>query len=899
MTFNYNNLRYSVALIGIFLSASSSSAQVGKYPIKNYTPVDYEAGIQNIGFAQNRDMAMFVANNLGVLSFNGTTWTTHAYRTGKKQRSLDFDEDTDRLYVGSQGEFGYFEQDWNYVSLVDKIPEGARDFDEVWDVFITDSKIFFCTFQGIYEYDGTTISVIKNIDGLNKSFSVGNRLYTQNSSGKLFEVRGQKLHPTIRQNQNGQIISGIIPKDEGLLLFYNSGTIEFSSALGASEVYPSLMKALSGQYINHVLQLSDSRLVISTQRSGLYVYEAQTNSIENINSQSGLQSSACLRTFQDHTGNLWVGMQNGLAHIDINSPTRLISEEINLQGSGYDAFDATEGTYYTTSNGIYFRPTESSTCIFLKGTEGPAYSIQRIQNKLYAGHHTGLFLLDDGVAKRCATTNGLWQVKHLRSHPNYAIGGTYSGLYLFKINEQMELEGIQKINGFDESSRFFEEDKNGSIWVGQFYKGLYQLLLKEDLLAAEVKKVSDESALPIQEHIILSKVDEELLLGTEEGIFKIDQKTNQIVTADPYSKIIGKNWIYLMVQGNQQYVYIVSEGGVGYVRQVSADNFVYVPSSLFELRHSFNNDLLNVSVNVKEGVLFNANEGFIYYNPEMEDRMINEQKPIISRVYDIAENHILFTRLPFEKRVDQINEIVITEGLKVLEFTVESFEFAGVGNKRFRYFLKGFDEDYSQWTIATAKEYTNLKEGKYEFFAQTLNAFGEEITSETLFLTVSPPFYRTAWMKAIYSFLIVLTLYLAYRSQRQYYKRKERRIEKARQEELMQKQNELQHLKEEQIQTELEHVNNLLAASTMNLVVKNEFMENIKEELKTVNLTGEVNERSSALEKIVKEIDTALRLNDDWKQFEYHFDRVHGDFLTRLTNEFTDLTPGEQKLAHF
>ena len=85
----------------------------------------------------------------------------------------------------------------------------------------------------------------------------------------------------------------------------------------------------------------------------------------------------------------------------------------------------------------------------------------------------------------------------------------------------------------------------------------------------------------------------------------------------------------------------------------------------------------------------------------------------------------------------------------------------------------------------------------------------------------------------------------------------------------------------------------------MNLVVKNEFMENIKEEIKQVRTNGKVEETQKALQHIIKEIDTTLKVQEDWKQFEYHFDRVHGDFLTRLTSEFLDLTPGEQKLCAF
>jgi DNA-directed RNA polymerase specialized sigma24 family protein len=83
----------------------------------------------------------------------------------------------------------------------------------------------------------------------------------------------------------------------------------------------------------------------------------------------------------------------------------------------------------------------------------------------------------------------------------------------------------------------------------------------------------------------------------------------------------------------------------------------------------------------------------------------------------------------------------------------------------------------------------------------------------------------------------------------------------------------------------------------MNLVVKNEFMESIKEELQDVKRKGKSLETRQALEKIVKEIETNLKLQEDWEQFEFHFDQVHGDFLNRLREKFNDLSPNEQKLC--
>lgn len=886
-------------LLFSLLISEISFAISGKYPIKNFAPSDYGAGIQNIDFAQNRDLSLFVANNLGILSFNGTSWGKHALNTGKKQRSLAFDENSNRLYVGSQGEFGFFEGNWSYVSLLDKIPTSFQDFDEVWDVLIFDSKVYFCTFQGIYIYDGDSVSVIRRPGGFNRSFLAGNRLFTQSPTGALFEIEGGNLIPLPQNGHASQVVAGVVRNETGYVFFYNSGKIEFLNSIGSTEPYAELITVLAGKYVNHVIQISDGRLVISTQLAGLFIYDQLTKQIENISISDGLMSNACLRVFQDHSGNLWVGMQNGIALIDINSPLRLINQNIDVQGSGYEAFELDEGTYYTTSNGIYFLPKDAHKSRFLIGTEGPAYGLQLIDNRLYAGHHTGLFLLEGGQALRRAYCEGLWQVKQLRSNPTYAIGGTYNGLHLFQMDANGKLRDVQKIKGFNESSRFFEEDRKGRIWVGQYYKGLYLLTLNDSLKDASVTKVSDSYVLPIQKYIFLSRIDEQLYICTPKGIFKLDQATDKIVEEDVFTKIVGKNWVYQLVQDRQKNVYVYSENLVGLFKKVSPENYVYLPSSLFQLRQSFNNDLLNVSRNVREGVLFNANEGFIQYTPELEDGVSTKNEPLVNQVSNIAEDSILYSRMPFQVRPEKTEPIRITEGIRVLQFIVESFKFKDVSNQQFRYHLSGFDEGYGEWTTASIKEYTNLKVGSYQFRAQTFNSRGEIVISQPLMVEVSPAFYKSSLARLIYFVLAVLILYQIYRFQRQYYRAKQARMEQAKQRELAQKQSELQELKEEQIKTELSHVNNLLASSTMNLVVKNEFMENIKEEIRQAKITDKVEDKQRALERIIKEIDTTLKVQEDWKQFEHHFDRVHGDFLKRLTTEFTDLTPGEQKLCAF
>ena len=905
--FEYN-MRYISFLI-LLLMGPQARALSGKYPIRNFMPTEYKAGIQNIDFAQNRDMAIFVANNLGVLSFNGNTWERHDFKTGKKKRSLAFYENTDRSYVGSQGEFGFFEADWEYVSLIDKIPQGSRDFDEVWDVFLVNSKVYFCTFQGIYVYDGQSIDVIEQEGGFGRSFLAGGKIFTQSQQGRLLEIEGSKLIQDYPQGQTGTKIAGVIPHEGGYLLVYNSGQIELATPFGVSRKYDALSRALLGTYINHVLQLSDTRLVIATQTSGLFLYDLQEGDLETITREDGLESNACLRSFQDYSGNLWVGMQNGIALIHLNSPMRFLNQEINIQGSGYEAFETVDGTYFTTSNGIYFLGKNAAQGVFLPGTEGPAYGINEIAGKLYAGHHTGLFLLEDGRAQRIANTDRLWKAIQLQLQPEFVIGGTYSGLFLFRIDENRRLQAVHKIRGFNASSRFFEEDRSGKIWVGQYYKGLYQLVLSEDLSQVTVKNVSRDFGWPIQEQIVLSRVDDGFYLATNSGLFQLDPANGSVSRTEIFSGAIGEQPIYLLAQDQKNNVHVVAENAMALFRQISPNNYLFMPSSLYQLRYHLNNDLLQISMNISHGVFFSANEGFIHYDPALEVPSKEENPLLVSRVYSVTQGSALYVRKPFGVKPG-VERLKIGPGAKVLKIDVEYFLFNGLGNQQFRYFLKGLDEDFGEWTATASKEYTNLKEGKYEFRVQTRNYLGKVTTSPPLYLTVKPPFYLSPPAKSLYLLMGIFVLFVSFKLQKRRYNKKAEKIEETGQLQLakeqeklaeveQQKEQELLRLKEEKMQSELQHVNNLLAASTMNLVVKNEFIEAIKEELKELKQKGKNPETKRALEKLVKEIDITLRLQEDWEQFEYHFDQVHGGFLNRLRNDYPDLSPNEQKLCTF
>ena len=53
------------------------------------------------------------------------------------------------------------------------------------------------------------------------------------------------------------------------------------------------------------------------------------------------------------------------------------------------------------------------------------------------------------------------------------------------------------------------------------------------------------------------------------------------------------------------------------------------------------------------------------------------------------------------------------------------------------------------------------------------------------------------------------------------------------------------------------------------------------------------------LSTIMKEIDKNISHDDDWKQFTFHFNNVHGDFTSRLTSEFNNLSSQDIRLCSY
>ena len=97
-------------------------------------------------------------------------------------------------------------------------------------------------------------------------------------------------------------------------------------------------------------------------------------------------------------------------------------------------------------------------------------------------------------------------------------------------------------------------------------------------------------------------------------------------------------------------------------------------------------------------------------------------------------------------------------------------------------------------------------------------------------------------------------------------------------------------LKEQQMQNELEFKESQLSAMTLQMLQKNELMQEVKERLDKDNGSSKDNPLSKLINK-------GLNHDKEWADFNTHFESINKNFYTRLKQAYPDISPNDLKIC--
>jgi DNA-binding CsgD family transcriptional regulator len=97
-------------------------------------------------------------------------------------------------------------------------------------------------------------------------------------------------------------------------------------------------------------------------------------------------------------------------------------------------------------------------------------------------------------------------------------------------------------------------------------------------------------------------------------------------------------------------------------------------------------------------------------------------------------------------------------------------------------------------------------------------------------------------------------------------------------------------LKEQQLRNELEFKESQLSAMTIQMVKRNELMQELKEGIeRDTGISG-----NHALNQIINK---GQNLDKDWQDFNAHFESINKNFYTRLKQSYPEISPNDLKMC--
>ncbi|MGF1924067.1 MAG: triple tyrosine motif-containing protein [Bacteroidia bacterium] len=918
---NVNILRYftlfflHLVVIPNALNASDIQS-IGVPYVQNYPKSSYLSGNQNWSIAKDKNGLMYFGNAQGLLTFDGKYWQQYKMPNRQIVRSVATGHNG-LVYSGSFGEFGFWsyrDKKLHYTSLINLIPKPYKITDEIWKIYVDGKRVIFQSFSTIYIYENKKIAVVKPPNAFLFTHQVKGRLFAEVLGKGLFELKGRDFVPLPGNEILGKTgVLSILPfKDNSFIIGTSKNGLFIYDGKTFSPLLSPANSFLKTYQLNNGVKILDKYYAYGTILNGLIIIDESGRVVQRINKSSGLQNNTILSLYADNEQNLWAGLDNGIDRIELNSPLYFYFDKAGQFGTVYSSLIVKNNIYLGTNQGLFVSPWNadrgnSFDFKLIPNSQGQVWDLQEIDNQLICGHNDGTFNIIGNQMEKISSINGGWTIKKLNSNPNFLIQGTYTGLAIFKKDTDGRWKFSHKIAGFGEPSRYVEQDTKGDIWVSHAYKGLYKLTLSSDLKRANSIKYFDEkNGLPSNFNINIFNLENKIVFASENGFMLYDEISNRFSKYDALNKNLGSFYTAnkIISAGLKKY-WFINNGKMGLANfsepgktQIDSNRFSILDGRMVQYYE-------NISQISSKIYLISVDDGFVIYNTtNAGDGAHNKQhipSVLIRKVEDITDTYAVITENGSQR---ETIEIPFSRNNIRISFSLPFYRQAKV---KFQYYLEGYSKQWSDWSSATQKDFTNLTRGNYVFKVRAKINEGPAGEITTFEFTVDPPWYGSNWAVLFYAILGIIALVAGKRIYEVKLKKDQKTITdklQAEKEEFLLKEAEATEkqiikIQTEKLQAELASKNRELANSAMSLVYKNELLQKISEEMTKLKDENGKKLSEDQLRKIQKVIDDGMNDERDWNLFESSFNEAHESFFKKLKANHPDLVPNDLKLCAY
>ena len=887
---------------------------IGLPEIKNYSRTDYKGGTQNWDIDQDKDGNIYFANNNGLFQFDGTSWHKYYLPNHSVIRTVEI-QDSGKIFVGGYNEFGYFKPDSKgklvYFSiskfLNTKNDNTENTIDIVWKIHLYKEEVIFQSFGSIFIFKNNALTKIKAPTRFHFSFQVSGKLYFQDLSSGIMEYRNGKLSPVLGSTifNNTQIWGMFqMPDNKMLIATLDKGLFIYEKGKIASWNTDANNFMIKNSCLGGVV-MKDNHIVLNSVRNGIIVCDTSGKIIQYFNLKKGLQNNTVLTSFIDNYNNLWLGLDNGITFINENSPFSYFgfSDDISTV---YASVIYKGNLYVATNQGVFYHswniPFKEEPFTLVEGTTGQASNIQVIDNQLICSHNRGALAIAGGKSYKTLDNVGYWIFKKIPNQPKYMIGSNYFGFSLFE-NGTNGWQYVCQIEGFYKSVGDFEIDAK-NIWVKKDNL-LYQIVLSEgfkkfrDIKTYQNLSESDTGSINIQH------LRNTVYFKTNKYFYKYSQNSDLFykdkIANSLFKTILDATTIREDNYGN---IWYTNNSGLGALMKKNKDKYTNITAPFLNLTQDLVLNNLSVNTVNPENIFIGLTEGLAHYNSKLSKDFRVKPKVFI-RSFSALKDTLFFGNGQITTAKYQIpfrsNNV---------KFTFSSPTYENNENVKYSYLLKGFDENWSNWSTASLKEYTNLREGDYVMKVKVKNSYGIQSEEAIFPFTITPPWYRHFLAYIIYIIVIAVIVYYIRKNiqakirknkyyetieQRRLYLEKEAKIRQ----EQFDLEKEIERLQNDKLKIKILAKDKELVNNSLQVVKKNKILNGIIHKLKDIDIESFDESAKFQFTKLNKSIIKEVNADHSWKDLEKHIKNVHFDFLKRLKEKCPTISPRELDLSTY
>jgi ligand-binding sensor domain-containing protein/DNA-binding CsgD family transcriptional regulator len=863
----------------------------------------YNAANQTWAIAQNKKGYLYFANSAGLLEYDGSQWILYSLTNNSSMvRSIAITDDQ-RVYVGVQNEFGYWEEDiatrkLKYTSLTKESNLKFTD-EEIWKIIPYHDAIYFHSFKNIYKYNvkAKTISIIPAPNRFQFLFKVNDRLFAQEKVLGLMELKDDRL-VAIPGGEvlTGDCVYGMAPLSSHAILIatMDKGLYKMENERIDKCNMPCNDFLIRNQVFCMAL-LPDGRFAFGTILNGLVITDHLGNILSNINKPKGMPNNTVLSIFPDQNNNLWLGLDRGICHVQMSSPIRTFPDPKGVLGSVYQVKEYRGNLFFATNQGLFYckladfsTPEKELQFTLMPKTQGQAWALEQVGDKLYCGHNKGLYVVNGTTGDFVYTASGVSQLLNLdNAHVMFL---TYDGMCVLHIQGSAYSVKRQAICPYNAS--YLAKDRNNYVYFGNNSVGFFRAKFDNDF--NNVTYCSNQlSPIGISSKTakgIFSYHDKMYLIDSKDGLMKFDYVKNRFVPAPEINKLLPPHADLYRLQIYEDEMWCYGAQQFFCIRDYDKPA-AYLLSRNME---SLYNQLLYRYENIQRiqtgSYLVCTSNSFAILNTMFPSKQ-KKKNMVYLRDIGVFANSMNSLTLDHDLAYYQEHQIEIPHNKNTVFIRFSLPDYENTGNIRYSYRLKGNSDNFSIPSASNIATFTNLPAGEYVFQVKaTIVGTNEVYYSQELRIKILPPWYL-GWIGVLLFLLLMAVIALVYYKYLQArWKKQQRRIS-------LEHEKEMAHMENRLLQEKIKAQNDELSRVTKSMLHKNKLMNKLDAELQKLNSNKEI--PSGDLKGLRQIVDKHKNPDEEWKVFEMSFNKTYDNYLVKLSTQFPGLTPADLKMAAY